>query len=284
MGYILKITEKVPTGLNKYSVYQILFPNGKRYIGCTSASVVKRMSDHISALESGCDYKIYRAMKKYGINNLKIEVIGSYPSKEEMFEAEKYFIKLYDTQKNGYNTTTGGEGCPGREITDEGRMKISEGQKKRFSNEDERNKSGDRFKKWIIDNPDQFQKAIEKKLKVIKSCDYREKMSEKMKQVYSKNPHYVEKTRISLKKLYEENIDLKIKQSTNNGGSPIEVYKDNNHVGTFPSLNSLVKDLGLSLGNAWAVLKGERNTVKGYNLKRVDYHENIKFFNNITVT
>jgi len=48
-------------------------------------------------------------MKKYGIENFKFEIIEEC-SDEEVDTREIYWIDYYDTFKNGYNLTRGGEG------------------------------------------------------------------------------------------------------------------------------------------------------------------------------
>ena len=282
MGYIINIPNDNVDVNNRYIVYQILFPNNKRYIGCTSATLTKRINDHISAMESGLNYKIYNAMRKYGVNNLKFEILGKYKTKEEMFIKEKYFINLFNSQLNGYNTTLGGEGCPGRIISEEERIKISNGQKNRFSKESERLKYSIIKKEWNKNNPIQLEEMNKRKLEILKSDKHRNFMSKKMKEVYFNNPDIKEKTKQSLKNLYKENLHKCISQSKKNGGKPIEVYKNNEHVATFHSLSATVKELKLNLGNVGLVLDGVRNQSGGYVFKRGEWNENTKLFNNIS--
>jgi hypothetical protein len=59
---------------------------------------------------SGIDTKFYRAIRKYGIDNIKSKELEVTHSQEEAKEREKYYIKEYDTFKNGYNMTLGGDG------------------------------------------------------------------------------------------------------------------------------------------------------------------------------
>ena len=48
-------------------------------------------------------------MRKYGYNHFSIEQIEECPN-ELLQEREKYWIEYYDSYKNGYNATLGGEG------------------------------------------------------------------------------------------------------------------------------------------------------------------------------
>lgn len=58
-------------------------------------------------------------MRKYGRDKFHIELIDTASSKEEMFEKEMYYIKLFDTYKNGYNSTLGGDGFQPIELNEE---------------------------------------------------------------------------------------------------------------------------------------------------------------------
>lgn len=52
-------------------IYQAKFPNGKRYIGQTINSFEGRKSAHLSAANNGCNYIFYRAIRKYGAENIE---------------------------------------------------------------------------------------------------------------------------------------------------------------------------------------------------------------------
>lgn len=273
MGYIINIHNDDLSVNYRYTVYQIVFPNSKKYIGCTSNTLLKRINDHISSMESGLNYKIYNAMKKYGINNLKFEVLGKYKTKEEMFNAEKYYIQIFDTQINGYNITSGGEGCPGRIISDEERKNISIRQKIRFSRKEERIKLTNSVTNWRKNNPDRVKEAIQKKLNVIQSDDYRNMMSIKMKELYKNNPGLVKSNTEKLKQKYEEDPFLKIEISKSLGGKPIFVYKQGKFVNCFDTISDCSKKLNLSIGNIGMVLDGIRNHTGGYTFKRGEWDD-----------
>lgn len=86
--------------------------NDKIYIG-QSVQFDKRKADHLSNYKR-IDYHIYRAMRKYGIDKFSIEPICSVLKYEDLSDLETQFIIEYDSFKNGYNMTMGGEGCVGR--------------------------------------------------------------------------------------------------------------------------------------------------------------------------
>ncbi len=82
--------------------------NNKIYIGQTINSLKQRKSRHIYESDNGCDYCLHRAIRKYGANNFKWEVLCCCFTIDGLNEMEVYFIALYDSFENGYNLTSGG--------------------------------------------------------------------------------------------------------------------------------------------------------------------------------
>lgn len=89
-------------------VYIYTFPNGKKYVGQTIHTINERAKQGEGYINSPA---VYNAIKKYGWNNLIIEIFPC-QSKEEMNNLERYYIDLYNTTnpQYGYNLTIGGEG------------------------------------------------------------------------------------------------------------------------------------------------------------------------------
>ncbi|MBR5914145.1 MAG: GIY-YIG nuclease family protein [Selenomonadaceae bacterium] len=78
--------------------------NGKIYVGQTKFSVEKRFKEHAKA-----DSLIGRAIRKYGKENFKIEVIETCKTFIELNEREIFWIaKLNCKVPNGYNIADGG--------------------------------------------------------------------------------------------------------------------------------------------------------------------------------
>lgn len=96
--------------LNNYTVYKHTSPSGKVYVGITSRPVKSRW-------ENGKGYKrnvvFTNAIRKYGWDNIKHEIMLENVSQSEAFYAEKYLIKWYKLHKISYNVTDGGEGTLG---------------------------------------------------------------------------------------------------------------------------------------------------------------------------
>ena len=86
--------------------------NNKPYVGVTVTSLPERFSKHIWESYNRKDHSpLHYAIKKYGSEHFKINKIEECPVKKA-FQREKFWIKYYDSYQNGYNATTGGEGCP----------------------------------------------------------------------------------------------------------------------------------------------------------------------------
>lgn len=82
--------------------------NGMKYVGQTIQSLKKRHYSHITGKDSYID----RALRKYGEDNFKLEVLEDNIGADKLDEREIYWIKYYDSFNNGYNLTKGGQGTP----------------------------------------------------------------------------------------------------------------------------------------------------------------------------
>lgn len=86
--------------------------NNKVYIGQTIKSLSQRVSEHkCRASYADSHNKFYNAIKKYGWENFIWEVVEESETwtQNELNEKEKYYIQLYDSIENGYNTLVGGQ-------------------------------------------------------------------------------------------------------------------------------------------------------------------------------
>jgi group I intron endonuclease len=84
--------------------------NGKVYIGKTTKSLNERKKTHLKRFRSGEKTHLYSAFKKYGKDVFLWEELISCTDIGVLDELEISFIKKYDSFKNGYNMTAGGEG------------------------------------------------------------------------------------------------------------------------------------------------------------------------------
>lgn len=98
--------------------------NGKFYIGMTSHTIEKRWGEHVRhARYKSNNGHFYRAIRKHGKDNFKIEVLFTENSKKSAVESE--ILMILDLSPE-YNSTLGGDGTHGHLITPEGRKKMRE--------------------------------------------------------------------------------------------------------------------------------------------------------------
>lgn len=83
--------------------------NDKSYVGC-SVNIANRLKRHRNYEKSTSEPNkvLYRAFKKYGIENFKFEVLEEC-EKEQLAEREIFYIEQLGTYGNGYNATIGGD-------------------------------------------------------------------------------------------------------------------------------------------------------------------------------
>lgn len=82
--------------------------NNKIYIGF-SINIKQRLADHKNKYKK-LDSKLYRAIRKYGIDNFSFEIIYCSNDIEYTLNTmEPYFIGIYNAFSNGYNATIGGD-------------------------------------------------------------------------------------------------------------------------------------------------------------------------------
>lgn len=121
-----------------YSVYIHTAPNGKKYVGITCQKPARRW-------HGGSGYraqpKFYNAIRKYGWNNFTHEIVLSGAAKELACQYEQDLIALYDSVRNGYNQTTGGEVGYKLPQSEESRRKISKALKGKPKSDEHRAKS-----------------------------------------------------------------------------------------------------------------------------------------------
>lgn len=110
-------------------IYRYKSPSGKYYIGQTVDELHRRyifLSKHTYG-----GIKIDNARKKYGPENFEYSVLMKVEGddqevKQTLDVLEMWFIRIYDSFKNGYNSTEGGGGMVGYKHTEEWKNNHSE--------------------------------------------------------------------------------------------------------------------------------------------------------------
>lgn len=93
-----------------YRIYNTI--NNKSYIG-QSKNIKKRILYHhmcdFNNINNCCyETKFYKALRKYGLDNFEVEILVLC-KEEELNENEIKFIKKFNSFRDGYNSTEGGQ-------------------------------------------------------------------------------------------------------------------------------------------------------------------------------
>ena len=179
--------------------------NGKIYVGVTNRGIKTRRYEHILGSRKNPKFKFHQAIKKYGINSFKEEIlVENVMTRDEANKLEIYYISIFDSYKNGYNMTQGGGNRGEFKHTNQSREKMSKSHLgKKLSNEHSNNISNSLRGK---------SKSIEHRLNVINAITglkrsevEKIKMSNRMKGkfVKDKNPAAIKIN------IYDSNKNLK---------------------------------------------------------------------------
>lgn len=125
--------------INTYSIYRLISPSGKFYIGFTKNCPKLRFRQHITAWRkwakdgrnrSGGCTKLYYGFDSYDPSEWSLDVIYQSQDREDCLLKEDEFIQKFDTINEGYNLVPGGFGGRKKKLTEEHRKKLSEARKR----------------------------------------------------------------------------------------------------------------------------------------------------------
>jgi group I intron endonuclease len=119
---------------NKGTIYCVhCLETGKKYIGQTTKNNPKhRINEHFCESKKPINHKFARAIKKYGKDNFIWGIVEECEI-EFLNDREIYWIDFFDSFKNGYNTTSGGN--QGREYcTKKYLIQFPDGSRKEIEN------------------------------------------------------------------------------------------------------------------------------------------------------
>lgn len=169
--------------------------NGKCYIGQTKLSLKDRWRSSGSGYNKQTVFS--NAIKKYGWENFEHIILESGLTKEQANIAEIKYIMLYDSFRNGYNMTHGGDGGGfiGHKHTQESRKKSSlshSGSKNYFYGKKHTKETRELLSKLATGRthtltPEQKETIRRKKIGHIVTKETREKISKKRMGIHLDN-------------------------------------------------------------------------------------------------
>lgn len=260
MGYIYKITNIV---------------NGKCYIGVTTKeNPNERWSNHKSAIRanSGCPF-LQKAVKKYGEDAFKFEVLIICFDKDVFKFENEYIIKYNSMSPNGYNVAVGGIRGPtflGKHHSQEtkkilsiksreyhNRSDVKEQQKQRAIEFNKIRNTGE-----LLRNSEKWQQAVREGRIGGHSCTEKskKKISESLKEYYKKqqeDPINKKKVYVNLEKTRE--IMRKI-----NGRKVSQYAIDGTFIASFDSIVEAAEKCGFPRRNIQACVSGYSKTSGGF--------------------
>jgi group I intron endonuclease len=96
-------------GDQKYSIYKIISPSGKFYIGLTKSKVSERWRQHKKkAAKAESNHPFYNAIRKYGSKSFDVQVLDFASNEKQAQQLEKKYIAEAN-QELLYNLSPGGE-------------------------------------------------------------------------------------------------------------------------------------------------------------------------------
>lgn len=253
-GYIYKVSNTI---------------NNKLYIGQTSRSIEERWKEHCTNCnkDNNLEYKnkFHRALRKYGIDKFKVEMQISISAKTEsqlkfvLNFFETYYITIYDSFQNGYNSSWGGDYNPLWGIT--GKDHPSSVKVNQY------NLDGKFIKTW--DSMNDIEREFDKDVvaTISKVCQYKK---------YHKNVsslgfiwrYYSEFS--DCNDLDENTVNRvkEVRNSKNSGQFPskkVEQYDlEGNYIKTFDSVLEAAKSCSGFPSGITVVCTGKKPTYKGY--------------------
>ena len=260
--------------MNNYSIYKIVFPNGKHYIGLSTRTLDERKKEHRnSAIVDKPKKIVHKALKKFDmIDTFELILIDdSAKSIDELYEKEIFYIQKYNSyykNKKGYNMTLGGDGNHGYVYTKADRKKISQRAIEQFSNPEQREKARQRAIERYSD-PEQREKVSKAQLQRFSNPEEREKARERRIEYHKNNPEAREKASQIKKEHYKNNPEARKKEKNRKlfkvfRKHTMEFIKEFEY--QFEAIEYIKKEFNINVSPSLisAVLNKKRKSAKGF--------------------
>jgi group I intron endonuclease len=229
--------------------------NNKCYVGQTIQKINNRIDQHVSASYNGGKQLINYAIKKYGINNFKIETMDCKGGQESLNKLECDIIQKFNSMiPFGYNLKNGGH-----------HGKYSKESKLKMSKSHEGVKLSEKHKKSIG-------KALKGKCAGKNHWAYGKKQTEEIKKKRIESRAWYKhsentKRKLSNLKMGTKNPMYGMIGSKHHNSKKIVLIHPNEEKEHFGSLMDACRKYDIDVRNLSAVLVGKRNHHKGYKCK-----------------
>lgn len=239
--------------MNDFIVYKHTCPNGKVYIGITSQNANHRWN-------RGNGYRgnehFYRAIQKYGWENIRHDILFNELTKEEAEQKEKELITIYKSNdKNyGYNIMfeSSNKYCHSRETIE--KMRNSKLGKKQ--SEETKRKRSESLKghTTAAETREKIRAAQVGKPRTPHTEEWKKNASAMFTGV--NNPNYG--------KTMSQEQRAKISEHTNNKRAVCQYSLDMELIKIYPSIKEAERQTGIYNANICACCKGKKPTMGGY--------------------
>lgn len=241
-----------------YSLYKHTTPNGKIYIGITS----QKPEDRWREGKGYYNTLFYRAIKKYGWDNISHEILQTGLTKNEAEQKEIELIKAYKSNNRefGYNIENGGN-CKGTH-SEETKRKISQSNKGRVFSEETKRKMRENHANVSGKNNPNYKKVFTPEERRALSIAHKGKQCGENNPMYGK--HHSDKSKMMM------SLKLKGKRMSglNHKAKRIAMYdSDGKKIEVFESIADAERKLQLprgSGGHISACAKGKLRSAYGY--------------------
>lgn len=124
------------------------------YVGITTQTIHKRWAQHKRDSKHGQRH-LHTAMRELGITSFRIEEIMCSTNYRDLLLCEIALIEQFDSHRNGFNSTSGGQGCPGHRWKASSRKHMSEVRHALWKSESYRQKiSASQKEAWVVKSPE----------------------------------------------------------------------------------------------------------------------------------
>lgn len=225
--------------------------NGKIYIGQTTQKLSARLYQHFNLNDKDYCRHFKRAIKKYGREGFKVEVVEKLTTIEELNSREEYWISFYNSTNRqlGYNIKLGG--C-NRRHCNETKYLIGKANTRRVWKESSKRKIGDANRGRKVSEA--TRQKISKAISGEKNGNYGKPLTSEQRQIisnYQQNRFKSKEARDAY--IYTHPNRKEVMCVTNN-----RIY---------PSINNASKELHIDRSHIRGVLSGKYKNAKGYVFK-----------------